>query len=96
MEGEQLRRHVECHTALARVPRLPCNVKPLQHCVCRYETVTAQAEALQRPYHELSKLLKCSSHNIAILQSATTAWMQVCALRGECISNFMESAELNT
>ncbi|CAK0787116.1 hypothetical protein CVIRNUC_010332 [Coccomyxa viridis] len=42
-----------------------------------YETATAQAEALKRPYYELGKLLNCSSDNIAILQSATAAWMQV-------------------
>lgn len=43
----------------------------------RYETVIAETEALQLAYHELGRMLNCSPRNIAILQSATAAWMQV-------------------
>ena len=46
----------------------------------RYETVTTEKEALQLAYHELGRMLGCSQHNIAILQSATAAWMQVHAI----------------
>ena len=41
--------------------------------------MTTEKEALQLAYHELGRMLGCSRHNIAILQSATAAWMQVCA-----------------
>ena len=84
MEGTHLGRPVECHTAIAGCPDCPAISSPIRHCNCRYETVTAQAEALKRPYHELGKLLNCSSNNIAILQSATAAWMQVCTSRADC------------
>ncbi|KAK9901374.1 hypothetical protein WJX75_009053 [Coccomyxa subellipsoidea] len=42
-----------------------------------YETVDRYEETLQSPYTELATMLKCSLGNIAILQSATAAWMQV-------------------
>jgi hypothetical protein len=45
--------------------------------VRRYETVDRYEETLQSPYTELATMLKCSLGNIAILQSATAAWMQV-------------------
>ena len=93
MEGKYLGRPVECHTALTKCPDCPAISTPLRHCNCRYETATAQAEALKRPYYELGKLLNCSSDNIAILQSATAAWMQVRALRAECTQ--LPSCDLN-
>ena len=43
----------------------------------RYETVINETEALQLAYNELAIMLNCSARNIAILQSATAAWMQV-------------------
>ncbi|CAL5229328.1 g12634 [Coccomyxa viridis] len=42
-----------------------------------YETVITETEALQLAYNELATMLNCSARNIAILQSATAAWMQV-------------------
>ncbi len=36
-----------------------------------------KTEALQLAYNELATMLNCSARNIAILQSATAAWMQV-------------------
>lgn len=50
----------------------------LTMCYGRYETVINEDEALQLPYNELAKMLNCSPSNVAILQSATAAWMQVC------------------
>lgn len=45
--------------------------------ICRYETVTARSEDLERPYKALAKMLNCQPSNIAIVQSATSAWTQV-------------------
>ncbi|BDA50632.1 probable cysteine desulfurase [Coccomyxa sp. Obi] len=42
-----------------------------------YEVVTQHSEQLQRPYDALASLLNCAPQNIAILQSATSAWAQV-------------------
>ena len=70
-------------------PACPAMSCPMQHCKCRYETVTAEAEALERPYNELGRMLNCSPNNIAILQSATAAWAQVCTSRAQsadCLS----------
>ncbi len=39
--------------------------------------MTQFSEQLQRPYDALASLLNCAPSNIAILQSATSAWAQV-------------------
>ena len=44
----------------------------------RYEAVEQEAEALRRPYQALSRLLNCKPEEVALLQSATAAWTQVC------------------
>lgn len=46
----------------------------------RYETAVEHAEALQLPYDALAELLHCNPEEIAIVQSATTAWQQVLTL----------------
>jgi len=38
------------------------------------ETGELRADALQRPYHALAELLNCDADEIAITQSATSAW----------------------
>lgn len=43
---------------------------------CRYETVQSHSKELQLPYRALAKMLNCQPHNIAIVQSATSAWTQ--------------------
>lgn len=48
--------------------------------VRRYEVSTMMniyIEQLQLPYNALAQILNCSPRNIAILQSATSAWAQV-------------------
>ena len=58
-----------------------------QTCVAagtfRYEAVEQEAEALRRPYQALSRLLNCKPEEVALLQSATAAWTQVCS--GNCL-----------
>ena len=51
----------------------------------RYETVTSQADTLRLAYKELGRMLNCSPGNIAIMQSATAAWMQVLHIHSENI-----------
>ena len=45
---------------------------------CRYEAAIQQAEAMEKPYTALAKLLNCDTDEVAIVTSATTAWFQVC------------------
>ncbi|KAK9837100.1 hypothetical protein WJX81_002716 [Elliptochloris bilobata] len=42
-----------------------------------YEAIEREASALRRPYQGLAKLLNCEPEEVAILQSATSAWTQV-------------------
>ena len=44
---------------------------------CRYEALAQQAEAMEKPYTALAKLLNCYSDEIAIVTSSTAAWFQV-------------------
>ena len=44
---------------------------------CRYEALAQQAEAMEKPYTALAKLLNCHADEIAIVTSSTTAWYQV-------------------
>ncbi len=49
----------------------------VHHCGGRrYEALYDQAEAARRPYTELAALLGCDPDEIAVVQSATTAWQQ--------------------
>lgn len=43
----------------------------------RYEALAQQAEAMEKPYTALAKLLNCHSDEIAIVTSSTAAWFQV-------------------
>ena len=49
------------------------------YCIaaCRYEALAQQAEAMEKPYTALAKLLNCHADEIAIVTSSTTAWCQV-------------------
>lgn len=42
-----------------------------------YEVAAREVEALQRPYDALARLINCSPDEVAIVQSATSAWAQV-------------------
>ncbi len=48
-----------------------------QNDLRRYEMVEKYKEDLQRPYHALAAMLNCKPSEIAVLQSATSAWAQV-------------------
>jgi hypothetical protein len=52
---------------------LRCRSSAGSHRPCT-ETGELCAEALQRPYHALAHLLNCDADEIAITQSATSAW----------------------
>ena len=49
------------------------------YCIaaCRYEALAQQAEAMEKPYTALAKLLNCDADEIAIVASSTSAWFQV-------------------
>jgi hypothetical protein len=44
---------------------------------CRYEALESRAPKVARAYNGLATLLNCDPEEIAIVQSATTAWTQV-------------------
>ena len=42
----------------------------------RYEATEAHADLLRLPYDTLAQMISCSPDEIAIVESATTAWQQ--------------------
>lgn len=54
--------------------KTPCAAVPV---LSRYEALAQQAEAMEKPYTALAKLLNCHSDEIAIVTSSTSAWFQV-------------------
>ena len=59
---------------------------PLNHgsrvLLFRYEAVSAHQAELDKPYTALAALLNCKASNIALLGSATHAWVQVLNIDG--------------